>query len=203
MTSTLTFDLSCARSGPRTCVRMLTLISFLLLSSSPAVVESANSLEVGGFGAPVLGVAQLGDGAAMLTGGEAGLVLNKRWHVGVSLFGSLRLPGVEARAGSQFVSFWQGGALVRHEFGDGWRVHPRLGVVLGAAYVQLTAAQGLAGASLHFAAEPRVGVGIEVARFLHIGADVGYRFIAPVVPGLRFDQTSGVSGVITAAFGWF
>jgi|GEM_PF-3831513 hypothetical protein len=183
---------------------LISLLTSLVVASSPAVVEPLPSPQLGAFGAPVFGVAQLGDGAVVLTGGEAGLVFDRKWHVGVSIFGTPRLGGLEnARAGNEFVSFWQGGALVRREFGEGWRVHPRVGVMLGAAYVQVAVPFALGRASVHFAAEPRVGASIEVTRFFHVGVDVGYRFLAPVPAGLRFDQTSGITGVITAAFGWF
>jgi hypothetical protein len=184
---------------------LFSLLSLLVVASSPAVVLPAPAPFVSAFGAPVFGIAQLGDGATLLTGGEAGLILARRWQVGLSLLGTPRLGGFErVRAGDEFVSFWQGGAIARYEFGEAaWRVHPRVGVMLGAAYVQVDALLALGRSSFHFAAEPRVGVGIEVTRFFHVGLDVGYRFLAPVPSGLRFDQASGVSGVLTAAFGWF
>jgi hypothetical protein len=183
----------------------LSLVSILVVASSPAIVAPAPSVSVGAFGAPVFGVAQLGDGATLLTGGEAGFSFDRRWQLGLSLLGTPRLGGFErVRAGNEFVSFWQGGAVARYELGhDGWRVHPRVGLMVGAAYVQVDGLLALGRFSFHFAAEPRAGVGIEVTRFFHLGLDVGYRFLAPAPSGLRFEQTSGVTAVITAAFGWF
>lgn len=187
---------------------MLTLLLPLLVSSSaPALAERTPApvltTDVRGFGGPLLGVAQAGDGVVMLTGGRAGLVLADRWVLGLALAGTPRFLGAGAvPAGDEQLSFWQGGVLVQRLFLDGV-VRPRVGVLVGAAWLQLERPGGGTRDGLAFAAEPQLGLEVNVARFLRVGLDVGYRLVAPVPAGLRFTQVSGVSGGLTLHFGWF
>lgn len=212
MTSAVTFDLSPEPQGHRTPPRMLlhSLVPLLLVSSTPAVAEAPPepkvlAARVDGFGGPLVGVTQVGDGAAMLTGGRAGLVLDRRWLLGVTLLGTpLFLGAGAAPAGGEQLSFWQGGLLVQHQFLAESLVHPRVGAMVGGAWLRLEApTSGATREGLVFAAEPQVGVEVNVARFLRVGLDVGYRLVAPAPPGLRFAQVSGVTGALTLHFGWF
>lgn len=212
MTSGVTFDLSPAPRARRTSPRMLihALLPLLLVSSTPSVAEDQPRPEVlatrvDGFGGPLVGVTQVGDGAAMLTGGRAGLVLDRRWLVGVTLLGTpLFLGAGAAPAGGEQLAFWQGGLLVQRQLFPESVVHPRVGAMVGGAWLRLeTPESGATREGLVFAAEPQVGVQVNVARFLRVGLDVGYRFVAPAPAGLRFSQVSGVSGALTLHFGWF
>lgn len=181
---------------------------FLVSSSAPEVAERPPaahvlSADVKGFGGPILGVAQAGDGVAMVTGGRGGVVLDGRWLVGGALSGTPRLLGAGAvPAGAEKLGFWQGGVLLQRRFGEHWVVHPRVGAVVGAAWLRLESAEAVR-EGLAFAAEPTVGAELNVSHFLRVGLDVGYRFVAPVPSGLRFTQVSGVTGALTLHFGWF
>lgn len=209
MTSALTSGLSPRRGGWRTSGGMLLPTLVLLMSTStPEVAARAQaphvlSTDVKGFGGPLLGVAQAGDGVVMVAGGRGGLLLDERWLVGGALSGTPLFLGTGAvRAGAEKLAFWQGGVLVQRQFGEDWVVRPRVGAVVGAAWLRLESAEAVR-EGLAFSAEPTVGAEVQLTRFLQVGLDLGYRFVAPVPSGLRFTQVSGVTGSLTLHFGWF
>lgn len=187
---------------------LISILLSLALSSAPAAHAEGSSpvlvsVDVRGFGGPVVGLAQAGDGVAMVVGGRGGLLIDGRWMLGASLSGTpLFLGAGAAPVDTERLAFWHGGVLVSRHFGERWPVQPRVGLVLGAAWVRVDSAtsrrEGLA-----FAAEPSLGAELHLTRFLRVGLDVGYRLIVPAPSGLRLEQVSGVTGALTMHFGWF
>lgn len=174
------------------------LVVAVMATTDVVLVEHAS-----GFGGATVGFAQAGDGVAMLAGGRGGVVLNEQLVIGAALFGTPQFMGAGAvPVNDALLTFWEGGFFVQEQFMPSWVVRPRVGVLLGGAWLRIEGVEQRS-ESLHFAVEPSAGFEVNVTRFLRIGLDVGYRIIPAVLAGLRFTQVSGLSGALTLHFGWF
>lgn len=175
----------------------------VLMATAPDVAQSPVLVDdVAGFGGASVGFAQAGDGVAMLAGGRGGVLLNRHLALGAALFGTPQFMGAGAvPVGDGLLTFWQGGFFVQEQFAPQWVVRPRVGVLVGGAWLQLDG--GDAYRALHFMVEPSAGVEVSVTRFLRVGFDVGFRIVPAVPRQLTFMQVSGLSGALTLQFGWF
>ena len=164
------------------------------------------STNVGGFGGPLLGLTQLGDGAALLTGGRGGLVFDDRWLVGAALSATPTFEGALAplSPSGERLALWSGGLLVEHVIAPESPVHARVGLVMGGAYVSVesedrrTVRGGLA-----FSAEPNASLELNATRFLRVGFTVGYRLVLPAPVDVPAEALRGITGGMTFHFGGF
>jgi len=170
--------------------------------SADRAAPPRSTTTVHGMGGPLVGVTQLGNGAAMLTGGRGGVLLDRTWFVGLDVEGTPTFQGFQSSLkNGRTIGFWQVAGLAEVSLADHARVHPRLGLALGGALVGTDGPSGGAG-TFAFVAEPTGTLEVTVNRFLRLGATAGYRFAIPTTKLVSFGDASGVVAGLSVQIGF-
>lgn len=196
MTSNGTFGTSSGRARVRTVDGMIPhLLAFAIATAetpTPDAPSPPPRTSVHGLGGPLVGVTSIGDGAALLTGGRGGVLLDRTWFFGLSVEGTPLLDGFQTALGDgRKIGHWQVGPLVEASPFDHAVVHPRLGMAVGGAWIGTDGPRGRE-STFAFVAEPTATLELTMSRFLRLGANAGYRFAMPTSSLVRFSEASGV-----------
>lgn len=168
----------------------------------------------GGYGAPEVKVTSFTRDAAVLAGGQAGWIIDRRYVLGLAGYGlaTAHSPTEELLRpeGPSRIAFGYGGVRLAWVHHPERMVHVSVGMLVGAGGVSVVT-HDIAGGRYYthnsdafFAFEPTTELELNVARFMRVSAGVGYRFISGTEePGLHTSDMSGVAGGVAFKFGVF
>ena len=147
----------------------------------------ARPVHSGGYGAPVVAYTRFAGTDAVMVGGRGGWVLDHRFVIGGGGFGLATPPretlGVGLDRADYQHTFGYGGVWLEYLIAPMSLVHGSVGTLIGAGGITYQRyrpdTQNLAETSV-FVLDPVVGVEVNVATFLRLGVQGGYRVVRGV-----------------------
>ena len=185
--------------------------------AGPPTLFGGQRITFGGYGGIDVRYSRVSSQDALLVGGEGAVLLNHRLAIGGGGYGLSSLVSGPRSANGEptFVGFGYGGLVVRDNFVNERPVYLSVGALIGAGGVgffeQVSEDEhdpdpldsGL-DAGAFFVVEPSVGIHVNVARWMRVGASAAYRFTRGIdVEGLDDSDFSGPSAGGHVEFGWF
>lgn len=173
-------------------------------STRPATLVGGTTSYSGYFGFDTR-VTRVNGVTGVFAGGEAVLLLDHRFAIGVGGFG---LASHNARIGTgataRRLSMGYGGFTVGYVAQSSSMIHPTLGVTIGGGSVNAGEDPDGTGSDGIFVLEPALGLELSVAPALRLGAGLTYRYVSDVdLAGLRNPDLRAMSGQIVIRLGKF
>jgi hypothetical protein len=172
-------------------------------ASQPTTVAAlafANRPSFGGYASASMRYARVGGRDGLVAGAEGGLIFNHRYFVGLAVMGGVVGDSSDPRGE---VAGGYAALALRYRFlFDGSPFDMTAGVLAGPGGVSRSR-EGLPeqdGAIFVF--EPQVEGNLNVARWLRVGADLGYRLVA-AGDQIPASELHGVTAGIHVQLGWF
>jgi len=177
----------------------------------------SNRITSGGYGAPVQRFSTIAGSSVLFSGLEGGWIVNHRFVLGAAGYGlatqNVRNAGTllrDSKGRAPVVEMGYGGIMLGYIPEPMKLVHLQFQALIGGGGLTYDV-QDIAGlraedapADGFFAAEPSIHAELNVARFLHVGAGAGYRFVSGAkLDGLGDRDLRGPSASLTFKFGRF
>ncbi len=156
---------------------------------------------IGGYGGVTFKYARLQGRDAFLSGGELAVLLEHRLALGFSGYGSL-VQAADPAKNRDEVIFGYGGAFARYFFLFDSPFQLSAAVHASAGAITSTRVDASQVEDVIFVLEPQVGAHLSLTRWMRVGVEVGYRFLAGV-DDFRRSDFEGLSAGGHLAFGWF
>jgi hypothetical protein len=197
------------------------LLLLLIVPELPAQIPDTQtgSAEVTGYGHIALQLSGINDGAALMAGGGAGVLLDHKIGVGISGYGLLnRVKGEPAPGSANQISFGCAGLDLRYIHNWDQPLHISASLLLGGGSVGYleneswnpaetamgSSLPGVAERDFFLLAEPAVDLEANIGSDLRVSLGAGYRLLSGVsLPGLSNSALSGFSGRIGFRLGQF
>lgn len=151
----------------------------------------------GAWGGPAVGIARFGNDNALLRGGFGGLEFNKSLFIGYGGFEideSVRLNTLDFER----FRFRYNGPMIQYTFIPHKVVHPSISFMAGPGKVSLNDGP----TDRVVIIQPSAGLEINVFRWMHVGAEAGYRFVTDTgLPNLNDKDLSAPFAEVKFKFG--
>jgi hypothetical protein len=171
-------------------------------------------IDFGGYGGLTVQGSEIADGWGLLLGGEAGLLLDHRFAIGIGGHGlASRVEGPRFSDGARSVlGFGYGGVALRYQIVGKGPVYVSLGTLVGAGAIALfeevddewefhESEQSING---FLVIEPSLQVHANLTRWMRLGLDGSYRFVHGVNSyGYQERDIRGFAFGGHLQFGWF
>ncbi|MCK7553908.1 outer membrane beta-barrel protein [Chitinophaga sedimenti] len=176
--------------------------------------KSGNKIRVGGYGAPTVHFTPFADKFAVMTGGNAGVMLNSKIMLGAgayALVNDIEAPRTNIDDPTRYWNMWYTGFVAEYTFNSNKLLHWGAGALIGGGMVGKntrwkpdTENHTWVDESSFFAAEPYANLEINIAKFLRVGVGASYRFIrGSNTPGISDGDMSGPAAHVTIKAGRF
>lgn len=192
--------------------RRIVAVSMFLTFAATGTAQEAKSLlgggaTSGGFGGPTVAFTRIHDDLAVLVGGRGGWIIDHSIVLGGAGF-SMVTPdirtGYSLHGDRPELRLGYGGVESGYIGLSGKLVHPLARLLIGGGHVTYQSHGRGHPSDDFFAAEPALGVEVNMTNWLRIDAGASYRFIIGAgLPGTGDAQLSGFAGALTLAFGRF
>jgi hypothetical protein len=154
-------------------------------------------IESGGYGAPVLKYAGIGNYQEVFVGGRGGWVINHQFVLGGAGYGMATNYPISGDR----LTFGYGGVLLEYIIEPDALFHVSVDTVIGGGAVAPKSSTHPDGV---FVAEPEINGILNLSRSVRAGLGLAYRLTRGVsVAGLNNSDLSGVNGTFFLAFGSF
>lgn len=194
-------------------------VIFLFITSTTSAQEEtifSSAHKTGGFGAPVVKVTTTKDQTAILFGGRGGWVINHSFIIGGGGYGIVSEVDAESRVlpkeGPLDIELGYGGLELEYIINPQSLAHYSAYILLGIGsnnYVKdkgstFDSNEQSGESDFVFVIEPAINAELNVTSWFRLDAGMSYRLVRDVnQPGLKNNDLSGISGLITFKFGKF
>ncbi len=185
-------------------MRVLHLLCLAAIAASPAVAQEqtlvSGSVETGGFGAPVVKIAQVAGQSAVYFGGRGGWIINHSFVLGAAGYGLASDVRLDPRFFGRQLEFGYGGMDLEYVVASNSIVHASLQTLVGAGGVR----PFFEPVDVVFVLEPQLNIVLNVAPFMRMAVGGSYLWVTDVdTPSLRPDDLSSFTGSFQVKFGKF